>query len=219
VALGPAPGGPIYWGGQWWHPRPDGGWWKWDPAINRWIDHRAQPPPPGYGAPVAVHNGPYVLPDGRPLPPLARWWQRLLAWLLDAAILGLLTGLVLALTNQLYLSGSLDGLSAEREPALAVAAALAYVLVVPLYFVVFHGGARGATPGKRVVGIRVCDKDTGAPIGVGRAYLRAVVTGALWLLLSSLILPVLDHLWPLWDPHRQAWHDKVVNSVVLTSPR
>jgi len=64
--------------------------------------------------------------------------------------------------------------------------------------------------------IRVLDANGGGPIGVGRGAGRALVAslpgqipfvGVLWVLL--------DGLWPLWDPQRQALHDKVVNSVVV----
>jgi len=44
-----------------------------------------------------------------------------------------------------------------------------------LAFAAFDGSQRGATPGKRLVGTRVVDAETGEPIGLGRGLLRRVV--------------------------------------------
>jgi uncharacterized RDD family membrane protein YckC len=130
--------------------------------------------------------------------------------MLDAAIAGIAAGIVLLITRAVTDSGS-----AGSRTAVAVVLVAFSVLVVPVYYVVFHA-TTGATVGKKVLGIRLCDKDTGGPIGFGRAYVRSLVTGLLWVI----VYPApLNYLWPLWDPQKQAWHDKAVNSVVLTFPR
>ena len=56
----------------------------------------------------------------------------------------------------------------------------------------------------------VVDADTGAPIGAGRAIGRYFAR-----ILSGLPL-LLGYLWPLWDDRQQAFHDKLVNSRVVT---
>ncbi len=218
--------GPIYQAGQWWHQRPDGGWWKWSPERSRWEVNPAPPPsdaptqeveaqgyaaPPGSQTPYVqpTPRSAYLLPEGRVLPPLARWWQRLLAWLVDAVMVGIASGVVLGITKVIT---STSGGSPETVAAVVV---VLYLFVIPAYFVTFHATS-GATLGKRLLRIRVCDKDTGATIGFGRAYVRSLVSSLL--LLIVYLLPV-NYLWPLWDPQKQAWHDKAVNSVVLTSPR
>ena len=81
-----------------------------------------------------------------------------------------------------------------------------------VYFTFFHGDARGQTPGKRALGIRVATDESGRSIGYGRAFGRYAIT----FVFGIFILPVvLDYLWPLWDSKNQALHDKVVGSVVF----
>jgi uncharacterized RDD family membrane protein YckC len=92
---------------------------------------------------------------------------------------------------------------------------LAYIasIVLPfVYFTVLHGNERGQTYGKRVAGIRVVDERTGRSIGYGRAFGRYGMIVIFGLFLLPLLL---DYLWPLWDSKHQAWHDKVVSSVVV----
>ena len=53
------------------------------------------------------------------------------------------------------------------------------------------------------------DADTGQPIGGGKAigrYLSYIVSG---------LFCSLGFLWAFWDVRRQAWHDKIVNTVVV----
>jgi uncharacterized RDD family membrane protein YckC len=124
--------------------------------------------------------------------------KRLAAWGLDALIVGIV---LVPLNPRVY----------SRQPS----AALFFALVVPavlLAFVClvgFDGGKRGATPGTRVMRIRVADAKTGRPIGYRRATRRriAYVVGAL--------VFYLGWLWILFDSRRQAWHDKFAHSVVV----
>ncbi|RMH68848.1 MAG: RDD family protein, partial [Actinomyces sp.] len=79
----------------------------------------------------------------------------------------------------------------------------------------WHGvlvGERGVTPGRRMVGIRVVDAATGAPIGRARGIGRFFAS-----LVSGLPLG-LGYLWMIWDPGSQTWHDKIVGSAVVTDP-
>jgi len=50
---------------------------------------------------------------------------------------------------------------------------------------------------------------------VGKRLFRQGVVAVLSL--AFLFPAFLDGLWPLWDQKRQAWHDKVVRSVVISS--
>jgi uncharacterized RDD family membrane protein YckC len=90
---------------------------------------------------------------------------------------------------------------------------VAYVLVWvgwAAYYVVLIGGPTGQTVGKRALGIRVVDFDTGGPVGHGRAFVRFLVQT----FISGLIV-YLGYLWMLWDREKQTWHDKAANSVVV----
>lgn len=66
-----------------------------------------------------------------------------------------------------------------------------------------------ATPGKRLLGVRIVDAATG-----GRASMVQLLTRYLSYLISALPLG-LGFLWIAIDPQRQAWHDKLAGTSVV----
>ena len=96
--------------------------------------------------------------------------------------------------------------------AVAADAGWIVVLVVPLYIayeIYYHGGPSGQTYGKKWMGIRVVDFNTGGPIGYGRSTIRVIgryISG---------FLCDLGYFWMLWDKEKQCWHDKMANDVVV----
>jgi uncharacterized RDD family membrane protein YckC len=78
---------------------------------------------------------------------------------------------------------------------------------------IIRQGRTGCTLGKSAVGITVIKESTGRPTGawlaLGRQILHAV-DGALF---------YLGYLWPLWDRKRQTFADKIVETVVVNTPR
>jgi len=84
-----------------------------------------------------------------------------------------------------------------------------YLLGGIAYFTYFEGGPTGQTIGKKALGIRVIDFNTGGPIGNGRAFIRyigRIVSG----------IPIyLGYFWMLWDQEKQTWHDKMATTVVV----
>jgi uncharacterized RDD family membrane protein YckC len=139
---------------------------------------------------------------------LSSWGRRLAAYLLDFLIL------VVPLAVVIVIAIAVANANDEDDGAWA-AIGLAYLatIILPfIYFTFFHGDARGQTPGKRALGIRVVSDETGQSIGYGRAFGRYAIT----FVFGIFFLPVvLDYLWPLWDSKNQALHDKVVGSVVV----
>ena len=79
-----------------------------------------------------------------------------------------------------------------------------------MMWVCWREGDAGLTWGRQVMGTRLVDGDTGAPIGFGRAIGRRVASGVITV---TLLLPL--HLWMIWDKRRQGLPDKVVRSVVV----
>ena len=85
---------------------------------------------------------------------------------------------------------------------------LSYFAVEWFYPVLFEVFMKGATPGKRLMGLRVV-QDTGEPLGIGTAFLR-------WVGYIVSTLPMLmGFLWAGADRRKQAWHDKIAGSVVI----
>lgn len=130
---------------------------------------------------------------------LSSWGRRLAAYLLDTLII------IVPLFALIAVFAAVDAW------AIVIIAYIATIVAPFVYFTFFHGDARGQTPGKRVLGIRVTGDETGSSIGYGRAFGRYAIT----FVFGFFVLPViLDYLWPLWDSKNQALHDKVVGSVV-----
>jgi uncharacterized RDD family membrane protein YckC len=134
-------------------------------------------PPPTYGT-----SG----PSG----PRASFGRRFVAWLVDVILLGIVIGVIQAVTERLVadLVGFAIGL---------------------LYYSYLEGSNSGQTIGKRALGIRVIDFGTGGPIGFGRAVIRYLGR------IVSTIPCFLGYFWMLWDKERQCWHDKFANDVVV----
>lgn len=78
---------------------------------------------------------------------------------------------------------------------------------------VFRMGRRGQSIGKSVMGLRLVDARTGAPIGAGNCFLRELVSGVV----NGVVY--LSYLWMLWDDNRQTVADKAVHSTVIKVPK
>jgi len=177
--------------------------------------------PPGYGPPPGAHvtSSADVTYDAVLNLPLAPWWKRLLAMLLDGAILSAGYFVVLAMVG-VIVSASHSGSTTTSQQSgsgqvLAGFIILWVVATIPnsLYFGLMNGSRRGQTVGKMALGIAVRDARTGQAIGFWRAVGRTLMTGVFELLLY--VPFIVDSLAPLWDRRRQAWHDKVARSIVI----
>jgi uncharacterized RDD family membrane protein YckC len=148
--------------------------------------------------------------------PLAPWWKRLVALLVDGAIVGLAYVIISAViaavvnsqantTNQPSSGGAVFGAIVVLWVVFSIPAAV--------YYAAMNGSRRGQTLGKMALGIAVRDARTGAPIGFWRGLGRFLITIVFEI---ALIVPfIVDSLAPLWDRRRQSWHDKVAHSVVV----
>ncbi len=187
----------------------------------------------GYGA-VGRLSERDVTPDGAPL---AGWWQRVGAVLVD----GLITGMVGLLVGWHFVgelaASSMAGMTALQEASRTgstaspdlfmgrfASAYLGLLVVVVLVRFVYDVGflkAFAATPGKMVLGLEVRLRERPGPLSWGTVLARWF-TANLGSLLSLLpvvalfawVYSLLDVLWPLWDPKRQAVHDKVARTNV-----
>ena len=193
-----------------------------------------------YGAPYAgTERRAATTPDGVPL---AGWWQRVLAYVLDAIIVGLVAGIIalpwVREVLDVYVDwfdqamraggtgtgtgGSIDTAQLQRD----LAGPLAYIVGIQLVLgFCYHVGFlrwKQATPGKLVVGLRVRLRDRPGPMSLGTVLMRwlgqfAVGIFGLIPFVGSLtgLYSLLDVLWPLWDDKRQAVHDKIAKTNVV----
>jgi len=151
-----------------------------------------QDPPVPQGAPSQTPPAPpaEAWAAQGPSGPRASFGRRLVAYLIDTILLGIVYVVFAAIFDETVGSG----LS---------------LLIGIAYFGYLEGGASGQTLGKKALGIRVIDFSSGGPIGYGRGvvrYLGRIVSG---------IVCLLGYLWMLWDKEKQTWHDKFATSVVV----
>lgn len=158
--------------------------------------------------PVWQQGGPPPAPDYQPAEPRgprAGFGRRLVATLVDGILLTILGYIIGALLGQdVTTVDDATGISAIDGPTNGIS-----LLLQLAYHVYFEGGASGATPGKRLLSIRVIDARGGGPIGYGRAFIR-------WIGRFVSALPLLlGYFWMLWDGNKQTWHDKFSNAIVV----
>jgi len=183
----------------------------------------AQPPPPPYNPPPASPppsaQPPYATPPQSSwVPPVvgpapgvayASGGSRLVAYIVDAVVTWILIVVV-----SLVLGGVMAAGASADSGAVAGTSALVWLLAIFViwlgYFPWFwaHGGA---TPGMKMLHIRVVREVDGGPVTGGQAILRLI---GYWI--SSFIF-YLGFIWILIDAHKQGWHDKIANTVVIES--
>ncbi|HEY7011724.1 MAG TPA: RDD family protein [Streptosporangiaceae bacterium] len=194
----------------------------------------------GYGSPGQPPYGTYQPYPGTGYqygsgqdPTLAEWWQRLLARIIDAAV-------ILVLASPFWLPPFAtyahriqdvqnlyhgDVSSPAAQTAISVAgsrlfaslllAGVAGALITMAYDWIQHG-LWGKTLGKRAVGTMVVTADTRSKISGRAAGGRAAV----YALPSAIpiigtLFAAVNELWLLWDKRRQCLHDKTVRTVVI----
>ncbi|MDQ0372271.1 RDD family protein [Cellulomonas humilata] len=144
-------------------------------------------------------------------PPLASWSRRVVAALLDDAILGGATWLLLGsgVVAPTLTPGAVLGPS-ERDGLIhSPAAWLASGLLVGIFLaMVALQGWTGATPGKRVAGVAVVRVSDGVPAGFFASGLRVVAH-----LIDAIFL--IGYLRPLWNARKQTFADSIVGTQAI----
>jgi uncharacterized RDD family membrane protein YckC len=146
----------------------------------------AMPPGPGF-VPQVGYGG---------------FWIRVVAYIIDGIILGIVGGVIYALLG-VNLSDPNSFQSTRYQGAQGANLVISFVYFAGLWTVM------GASLGQRIFGMRVVDASTGQPIGFGKAALR-------WLgLLISFLVCFIGVIWVAFDSRKQGWMDKIAGTVVL----
>ncbi|GAA4520324.1 hypothetical protein GCM10023191_097130 [Actinoallomurus oryzae] len=166
-------------------------------------------PPPAEPYPAAP---PISEPYGQAPPPgiageLAGRWSRLFAGIIDGIVYTVIGWIIAA---------PIVGVGAMYDnkhlgPRLA---ADGITVVIAIIYFTWQHGKWGQTLGKRALGIRLVRAQDGGPIGYGKAAWRVLFTYLITYVTCGLG-GLLDDLWILWDPRKQALHDKVVKTYVI----
>lgn len=199
---------------------------------------QAPPPPghgppvqPGYGPPGHGHPGPrYGYADPRDV--LAGRWARLGGAILDSLILACVAAPAALFSirwdkmEESVESGEpvTNPLDLYNVPRLVVSYTIVFLLGWA-YYTVLHA-KWGQTIGKKAVGIRLVRAADQSAVSWGQAFGRQAFVYAISIVTVVVnfqtpagavigLLGLLDTAWILWDPRRQAVHDKVAGTLVV----
>ncbi|WP_405087051.1 RDD family protein [Microbispora sp. NBC_01389] len=173
------------------------------------------PPPPGspyeespYGrSPYGGPRRPWTPPPfGQTAPRLAGRWRRLFAGIVDGVIVSLVTAPV-TWDDWRAAYDDVTGV-VTRVPA---GDGLVVAVIGFLYYWLLQSYWNGQTVGKRLFGMRVV-RETGEPAGLGPVAVRQAVMTVLG---SLCCLGLVDLAWILFDPRKQALHDKAARTLVV----
>jgi uncharacterized RDD family membrane protein YckC len=194
-----------------------------------------QPPPPpppgggGYPPPPSAQGGyaPPPVGGGQALPQDAYtpWVTRVLAYLIDAIPVAIITGIgwVILLTTQECIdlneafgnygeyggsfSGQVCGASTLGLSALWIFMLLGLAFAIWNYG--YKQGTTGSSIGKGIMKFKVVSEETGQPIGFGMSIVRQLAHAI------DGIICYIGFLFPLWDQKRQTIADKLMKTVCL----
>jgi uncharacterized RDD family membrane protein YckC len=173
-------------------------------------------PPPAAPAPVPAPVAAWtpapaaVAPGPTPGVEFAPHVGRLIAYIIDGFIVGIVVFIVAIVLTPLLLAGA----STNNSGATASAAFL-YVFIVLLisvgYFPFFWARS-GQTPGMKIFGLHVVRDADGGKISGGTAVIRLI---GLWISFAIFYLGI---IWILVDSRRRGWHDLLAGTCVVRQP-
>ena len=150
-------------------------------------------PPPGGGVPAYGAGGGTPDPQGRPL---AEWWERAIAAIIDGVIIGVVAAII-----QVALHNTFLGLG------------VGFVLGT-VYFGFMESEAQGGqTVGKKLLGCKTVLLSTGQPLETGQSFIRGAVKAAFWYICC--IGAIVDLVLMFTDKQRQTVHDKAGATIVV----
>jgi uncharacterized RDD family membrane protein YckC len=203
------------------------------PVVGWQADTQAPPPVVGWQTPAS---------SAEPAPiegyVIAGPWARLVAWLIDSLLVTfvptLLSFIVIdwqplvdAMIEQIEDPSTVAPLTFVPTTVEAFIVTLIGVGISYLYFVGFWTGPWMATPGMRLLGLRVGDEQRGAILSIAAATKRWLAMGA-WLALlafvgpfgtiaglGTTVLQIALFFSVIVHPRRQGLHDRVASSLVV----
>lgn len=137
------------------------------------------------------------------------FWRRFAASFIDGIIVGIAQAFLGGVLGIAFLPISTVSNSELVASSIATTSSSIAMIVSILYYVILIG-KKGQTFGKMALGIKVVKVDTNQVPGIGGAVIREVVGK----FLSAIILGI-GYLWMIWDPKKQALHDKIASTVVI----
>ena len=149
------------------------------------------PPPPVWS----------TQPEGTTFLGYGGFWIRLVAYIIDAIILGIVGAILGAIFGLSLMSGA-D--MEHYDPTLNIVS----LIIGWLYFALFESSERGATPGKMALGLRVVTGD-----GKRLSFLNA--TGRYFAKIVSALILFIGFIMIGFTQHKRGLHDMMANTLVI----
>ncbi|MDX9735859.1 MAG: RDD family protein [Thermoanaerobaculia bacterium] len=162
------------------------------------------PPPPAAAAAPAYYDEAAPV-EGEP----AGFWIRFLASLIDSVILNVLLAIVWAPTFFLTFRAAARGEAPGALAAILPIFSFLLTMVLSLGYTLWFWANKGATPGKKMLGLRIVREDGEEPLGWGTAFMRLV-----GYMVSGFILYI-GFLMIAFNPEKMGLHDKIAKTRVL----
>ena len=181
------------------------------PPPPNWQQQYQQPPvmPPQYGAP------PYAMAPAAWQP--GGFWIRVVAVLIDSFVLSVPMLIIVGVFGAGLFSSLGDVQSEKHQEAAAFAGLMIFLVIWPLFIIVswlyealMTASERGATVGKRAVGLRVLKAD-GTRLSFGRATGRHFAKA----LITPLIPFAIGYIMAGFTDRKRALHDMIADTVVV----
>jgi uncharacterized RDD family membrane protein YckC len=153
------------------------------------------------------------------------WGTRVLAWIIDAIPLAILSGIGAALllgtqetacitdTSE-YDLGDFCATGASTIGQIGIIVTSILGVVYWIWNLGYRQGTTGSSIGKGIMKFKIVNEKTGQPVGFGMSFVREIIywvaaglcAGVVWLVAV---------LFPLWDQKRQTLVDKILNHIAL----
>ncbi|PIR62407.1 MAG: hypothetical protein COU65_03565 [Candidatus Pacebacteria bacterium CG10_big_fil_rev_8_21_14_0_10_42_12] len=143
----------------------------------------------------------------------AGFGRRFLAYFVDALIIFIITAVIqTSMGNNPFLAlqnvNSLEEVQQMQKTTSTSLSSMMALLAALAYFMIFYVNYDGATPGKKLMAIKLV-RDDGSKVTYPVVFIRYLAT-----FVSAITLGV-GYLWMLWDKKNQTIHDKLANTVVI----
>ncbi|MFN8631161.1 MAG: RDD family protein [Chloroflexota bacterium] len=139
--------------------------------------------------------------------------QRLIAYIIDAFIIGFVVG-IFYMIGIVVIAGGASVNENTGTVTTGPGAGLGMIILLIGFLVgflwkPFWWSRGGQTPAYKILGMRVVRARDGGPVSFGTGILRIIGYAV-----SGFIL-YLGFIWILFDAQKQGWHDKIASTVVI----
>ncbi|OGF67428.1 MAG: hypothetical protein A2Y62_15825 [Candidatus Fischerbacteria bacterium RBG_13_37_8] len=145
----------------------------------------------------------------------AGFWIRLLAYFIDGAILSIIMGIIGGITIGLFILLKWNDIKTDpaalQSPLFLLLTTLCTLLcsAISIYYILSGPAKKGATPGKRILGLKIYTVDGQSPIGWKIAFMRL-----LGYLVSGFILYI-GFLMIAFRTDKRGLHDLIAKTIVV----